>query len=107
MLQEREIAAFLEQSHISEKNLRRLRVLERSRDARLAELARIVSEVGLIAPYCRRRMRTLARERRDLLALMVRVGLVSALPSVEEADDPDIELLSAWDEWAGLRGREP
>jgi hypothetical protein len=108
LLQEREIVGFLErQSHISERNLSRLRTLARSGDARIADLARIVSEVARVAPYRRHRMRTLARERRELLTRMGEAGLIVALRSPEEPDGADIDPLTAWNEWAGLPGQEP
>jgi hypothetical protein len=76
LLHEREIRGFLEQSRISEKNLPRLRTLARSKNARIAELAAVVLEAASVAPYRRRRIGTLARERRDVLKRMEEAGLI-------------------------------
>jgi hypothetical protein len=70
LLHEREILGFLSQSHISHKNVTRLRTLAGSADARLAGLATLVRDVATVAPYRRRRIRTLAGQRRDLLKRM-------------------------------------
>ena len=48
-LREREILGFLEQSHISPKNLARLRALRRPENPRIADLACVVLEVGASA----------------------------------------------------------
>lgn len=73
-----EIFGYLRQSHISQKNLGRLRTLAASDDPHIAELAAIVLEVGAVKPYKRRRLKVLARERRDLLAALERTGLILA-----------------------------
>ena len=65
--QKDEIFNFLRQSHISEKNITRLEQLLRSEDKKISELAGIVLEVAKVNPYKRRRLKVLARERRDLL----------------------------------------
>jgi hypothetical protein len=75
---EEEICNYLKQSHISAKNLARLRTLAASADSRIAELAAIVSAVAEVKPYKRGRLRVLARERRDLLDAMQRTGLILA-----------------------------
>ena len=80
LLREREILGFLEQSQISPKNLARLRVLGRSENTRIANLAHLVLDVGAATPYRRRRIRTLALERRDILKQMEEVGLIMPLP---------------------------
>jgi hypothetical protein len=59
--QEDEIFGFLKRSHISEKNIARLKVLVSSENPRIAELANIVLEVALVKPYKNRRLKTLAR----------------------------------------------
>ena len=75
---ENEIFNYLKQSHISAKNIARLRTLAASDDPRIAELAAIVSEVAEVKPHKRRRLRVLARERRDLLDALERTGLILA-----------------------------
>jgi sugar phosphate isomerase/epimerase len=99
LLREREILGFLEQSHISPRNLARLRALRRSEDLRIADLACLVLEVGAVAPYRRRRIRILARERRDVLKRMEEVGLIMPLPPPEDMDPYDIDPVAAWYEW--------
>lgn len=74
--QEEEIAGFLQQSHISERNLRRLRTLAAADHPRIAEWAALVIEVAQVKPYKKRRLEVLARDRRDLLGALVRVGLI-------------------------------
>jgi len=76
--QEEEIFGFLKQSHISDKNMRRLEILAASSESRIAELASLVIEVARIKPHKKRRLKVLARERRDLLAALERTGLIDA-----------------------------
>jgi hypothetical protein len=90
LLQEREIRRYLEQSRISEKNLSRLRTLARSNNTRIAELAAVVLEVASVAPYRRRRIGTLARERRDVLKRMEEAGLIWSSVCCELDADPDV-----------------
>jgi hypothetical protein len=76
--QEEEIFRYLSQSHISDKNLRRLRTLASSGQPRIAELAAIVIEVAEAKPYKKRRLKALARERPDLLEALNQTGLIFA-----------------------------
>ena len=99
---EREIHGFLEQSHISERNVARLRALASSRNTRIADLAALVLEVAIVTPYRRRRIRTLARQRRELLARMEQAGLSLQLPAWGEADPHDVDPIAAWYEWVTL-----
>lgn len=78
MEQEEEIFGFLKQSHISEKNIARLKVLASSANPRIAELADIVLEVAMVKPYKTRRLKVLARERKDLLRKLDETGLILA-----------------------------
>jgi hypothetical protein len=68
----------MEQSHISEKNMTRLKVLEASANPRIAELASIVLEVARIKPFRKRRLKILAEERRDSLEKLEKTGLIYA-----------------------------
>jgi sugar phosphate isomerase/epimerase len=99
LMREREIVGFLEQSHISPKNLARLRALGRSENTRIADLAHLVLDVGAATPYRRRRIRILARERRDILKRMEEAGLIMPLPPREDMDPYDIDPVAAWYEW--------
>jgi hypothetical protein len=71
-----EIFGFLEQSHISKKNLARLERLAKSEEPCLARLAAIVLELARVTPYKRRRLKTLARNHPDLLCKLRETGLV-------------------------------
>ena len=73
-----EISGFLKQSHISEKNVARLKTLAASPNSQTAELAGIVLEIALVKPYKRRRLKVLARERKDLLQKLRETGLIFA-----------------------------
>ena len=98
-MREPEILGFLEQSHISPKNLERLRALGRSQNTRIADLAHLVLDVGAATPYRRRRIRILARERRDILKRMEEAGLIMPLPPPDDLDPYDIDPVAAWYEW--------
>lgn len=76
--QKEEIFGYLKQSHISTKNIRRLRNLSASTNADIEKLARIVLEVAKVNPYKKRRLKVLARERRDLLEQLKETGLIYA-----------------------------
>jgi ribosome-binding protein aMBF1 (putative translation factor) len=76
--QQDEIFGFLKQSHIPNKNVSRLKTLSGSQNPRTAELAGIVLELALVKPYKKRRLKALARERRDLLAKLDETGLIMA-----------------------------
>lgn len=76
--QEQEIFGYLKQSHISPGNMARLRNLSISDDMHTAELAALVLEVGTVRPFRKRRLRGLARERRDLIDALERRGLIDA-----------------------------
>jgi len=76
--QKEEIFNYLSQSHISAKNTARLKRLAASSNPEVAELANIVIEVAKVKPYKRRRLKVLARQRRDLLDALERTGLIAA-----------------------------
>jgi hypothetical protein len=77
-----DIFGFMQQSHISKKNLARLEKLAKSEEPRLARLAAIVLEVARVTPYKRRRLKILARNHRDLLRKLGETGLVFVPDSV-------------------------
>lgn len=76
--QEDEIFGFLKQSHISEKNVAWLKTLLTSDNQTVAELANIVLEVAQVKPYKKRRLKVLAKERKDLLQKLEKTGLILA-----------------------------
>ena len=73
-----EIFNYLRQSHISDKNVSRLRKLAKSPNEQIAELSGIVLEVAEIKPYKKRRLKEIARKRRDLLQKLDETGLILA-----------------------------
>lgn len=76
--QKDEIFNFLRQSHISDKNVSRLKQLYESPDKEVSKLAGIVLEVAKVKPYKKRRLKVLVRERRDLLDKLDKSGLILA-----------------------------
>jgi sugar phosphate isomerase/epimerase len=100
LLHEREIRGFLGQSHISDKNITRLRALAGSADARIAGIATLVRDVAAVAPYRRRRIRILARQRRDLLRRMEVARLILPRTEWEDCDSGDVDPVAAWYDWA-------
>jgi len=73
-----ELWDYLRQSHISAKNMARLGKLASSPDSEIAEMARVTLEVAQVTPYKGRRLKILARRRRDLLDDLRRTGLIDA-----------------------------
>jgi septal ring factor EnvC (AmiA/AmiB activator) len=81
LIEERqEIEGFLSQSNISEKNLARLESLTASQNPEIAVLAGLVLEVGRAYPHKRKRIRRLARDRKDLLDQLEEIGLIAECP---------------------------
>jgi len=75
---ENEIFNYLRQSHISDRNISRLKKLAASSNERVAELAGIVLEVAEVRPYKKKRLREIARKRPDLLHKLEETGLILA-----------------------------
>lgn len=75
---EDEIAGFLRQSNISEKNLSRLSALVAAEKPEIAELAKVVLEIGKVKPHKRKRLSFLARNHRDLIVRLEETGLIWA-----------------------------
>ena len=73
-----EIFNYLGQSHISDKNVSRLRKLAVSPNEKIAELAGIVLEVAEVRPYKKKRLQELARKRPVLLEKLEKTGLMLA-----------------------------
>jgi hypothetical protein len=76
--QKEEIFNFLNQSHISKKNISRLNSLVESPDEEVSKLAGIVLHVAKVKPYKKKRLKFLAREHRDLLSKLDETGLIFA-----------------------------
>jgi hypothetical protein len=75
--EEDEIYGYLRQSNIS-KNLTRLKALAASSNPEIARMAKLVLEIGRVHPRRKKRLRCLARERRDLFAQLEETGLILA-----------------------------
>ena len=73
-----EIFAYMEQSHISPKNIESLKILSLSSNAEVKDLAMLVLEVAAVKPYKSRRLKVLADERKDLLLRLNETGLIYA-----------------------------
>jgi hypothetical protein len=84
--QKDEIFGFMNQSHISDKNIARLEALTASDNPRIAELAGIVQEVARVKPFKKRRLKVLAEKRPDLLEKLEETGLIHAHGESYEID---------------------
>jgi hypothetical protein len=62
-----ELYGFLEQSHISQKNIDRLGILTRHADPEVRKLADLALDIARAKPYRRRRLKFLAENDRGLL----------------------------------------
>jgi hypothetical protein len=70
------IFGFMQQSHISERNVARLEQMTKSEDSQVASLAAIVLKVARVKPYKTRRLKFLAQMHPDLLRNLKETGLV-------------------------------
>ncbi len=77
-LQSEEIFNFMSQSHISKKNISRLKMLMSSELRDIGQLASIVLKVALVCPYKKRRLKNLAQKDKALLEQLNKTGLVFA-----------------------------
>jgi hypothetical protein len=66
-----ELYDYLEQSHISQKNIDRLRILLHHSDPEVRSLAELVQDIARVKPYRRRRLKFLAEKHRSLLLRLV------------------------------------
>ena len=73
-----DIFAFLEQSHISEKNVVHLERMAKSDNPQVASLAAIVLDVARVKPYKTRRLKFLAQKHPELLGKLRNTGLILA-----------------------------
>jgi len=88
--QQHEIAGFLlRQSHISKKNLDRLKILMASPNPATARFAELVLEVATIAPYRRHRFKILAAQNKALLKRLEEAGSWPGYYEVSCAEDKD------------------
>jgi len=76
--QEEEVFQYLRQSHISNKNMARLKELAGSSNQQIAEQVALVHEIARIKPYKRKRLKVLARTRKDFLDKLEDTGMIRA-----------------------------
>jgi len=76
--QEEEIFQYLWQSHISNKNMARLKELTGSSKQQIAEQAALVYEIARIKPYKRKRLKVFTQTRKNLLDKLENTGLILA-----------------------------
>jgi len=76
--QEQEIFGYMSQSHISDKNVDRLKTILLSSNPYIRNLASVSLEVAALKPYKRRRLKFLAQHNRDLLQKLEETGLIIA-----------------------------
>jgi hypothetical protein len=70
------ILGFMQQSHISDRNVVRLERLAKSENPRVAGLAAIVLKVAKVKPFRTRRLKFLARMHPDILRELKDTGLI-------------------------------
>lgn len=103
MLQSEEIFGFMEQSHISARNVSRLKVLSGSSNRRTTELAALVLAVAAIKPYKKGRLKLLEQRHGNLLQKLEETGLILARGYCgDEVDDEEWEVrypeAESWEE---------
>jgi hypothetical protein len=72
------IFAFMQQSHISERNVARLKTMTKSENSRVASLAAVVLKVAEVKPYKTRRLKFLAKMHPEILRNLEETGLILA-----------------------------
>jgi len=75
---EEEIFGYMSQSHISDRNVARLKKISQSSNTHISNLASVVLEVAAVKPYKRRRLVFLAKGHKELLGKLEETGLVLA-----------------------------
>jgi hypothetical protein len=74
--QAEEIYKFMNQSRISDKNIKRLKIMNNSENLETVELANVVLDIARIAPNKKNRFKILSQKRRDLLKRLEILGLI-------------------------------
>ena len=75
---EEEIFGYMSQSHISENNIARLKIISQSPNNRVSHLASVALQVAAVKPYKRSRINFLARGHKELLEKLEKTGLIHA-----------------------------
>ena len=94
------IFAFMQQSHISERNVARLERMTKSENPKVASLAATVLKVAMVKPYKTRRLRFLAKMHPDLLLNLEETGLI--LAHTREWESPGTLTQNATDSLSSL-----
>lgn len=81
----------MSQSHISLRNLERLRILAGSADEEVARLAKVVREIGVIRPYKKKRLKFLAKDHRKLFEQLEEVRALGNYAAILAADRRPVE----------------
>jgi hypothetical protein len=82
------IFAFMQQSHISERNVARLKAMTKSENSRVASLAAVVLKVAEVKPHRNRRLKFLAKMHPEILRNLEETGLILARSS-RDWENPD------------------
>jgi hypothetical protein len=75
---EEEIFGYMSQSHISAKNVVRLKIISQSPNTHIGNLASIVLEVAAAKPHKRNRIKFLVKSHKELLEKLDKTGLIHA-----------------------------
>ena len=101
-----DIFRFLKQSHISEKNVIRLRQMAKSDNPQVASLAEIVLEVARLRPYKTRRLKFLGQKHPELLRKLEDTGLIFAhtwdgepreVFAQSNSEEPEVNVPEDWE----------
>jgi len=81
------IFGFMQQSHISEKNVARLKTMTKSENSRVASLAAVVLKVAEVKPYKTRRLKFLAKMHPEILRDLEKAGLIIVYTRERESSE--------------------
>jgi hypothetical protein len=96
------IFAFMQQSHISEKNVARLKKLTKSENSQVASLASVLLKVAEVKPYKTRRLKFLAKMHPEILRDLEKTGLIAAY--TREWESPEVFAEDAADSLSSFTG---
>jgi hypothetical protein len=82
------IFAFMQQSHISDRNVARLKAMRKSENSRVARLASVILKVAEVKPHRNRRLKFLAKMHPEILRDLEENGLI--LARTRDRENPEI-----------------
>jgi hypothetical protein len=94
------IFAFMQQSHISERNVARLKTMAKSENSRVASLAAAVLKVAEVKPHKTKRLKFLAKMHPEILRNLEDTGLI--LAHTREWESPGTLTQNATDSLSSL-----